>query len=304
MKLIDELTIKSFRNPFLFSVIGSYFLNNFPLVVGFAFNVSSNPIGESEVLIQELNISYPWFIILFFAQILGKPTIILLLSLIKTKYSTVEKEMLEWRLFFTFREKYNKLKSEHKKNIEVISSNDRKVTDILNMFIKYLNKKNRNLSHKLIKCKKEIPLLQFIYIDIGTKEIETSLDEITANSYCLGFCIEKIGDYYIVVTESDEVLSIINNQIENFLIDKNESLNYYFTFEKGKIKQCNENDPYRCLSSEVINEDRENSINIHNTIIKDFYFNGVFNYDMAIDLRFPLGKYLEINKQKHLNKLK
>ena len=72
MKLLDHLKLESFKNPFLYSVIGSYVLNNFPLIVGFIFNVSSNPIGESQVLIQEKEFSFCYFLILFLAQTIPK----------------------------------------------------------------------------------------------------------------------------------------------------------------------------------------------------------------------------------------
>lgn len=235
MKLLDDLKLESFKNPFLYSVIGSYVLNNFPLIVGFIFNVSSNPIGESQVLIQEKEFSFCYFLIFFLAQTIGKPSIALLISIIKSTFARLEKEILSGKKFFTYRFKYTKLKEEYKKNLDSLNDSDKIKNDILLSFIIYLNNQNRGTLHSLVKYEKELPIKKFIYFNRNTKQVETSDDEIIKASYCLGFCANKIDSYYIMIYESrfldDDILNKFN------LLPEYTRKNYnFFTFYKGMIQ--------------------------------------------------------------------
>lgn len=111
MKFLENITLESFKNPVVYSVIGSYFLNNIPLIVGYIFNVSSNPIGESEVFVQEIQFNFGFAFGLFAAQVLGKPVLALLISFIKEFFVRWEKEILNWDILKTYRERYNILKN-------------------------------------------------------------------------------------------------------------------------------------------------------------------------------------------------
>ena len=296
MKFLDDLTLESFKNPFLYSVIGSYFLNNFPLIVGFAFNVSSNPIGESQVLIQELNISYSWFIILFSAQTLGKPTMALLISFIQHTFARWEKEILRWNIFFTYFFKYRFIRKENNKITKFLNENDKNINKILNSLILYLNKENPFELYGLVKYGKEIQFNKFIYFNKSTKQIETSDDDITKVSYCLGYCVGNISDYYIFIYESnsldDETISKLGN-----LNDYRKNNYQFFTFIRGEIHPSNQdhsNNSFYYIFDEkkVSNFPHRMGVYIPFVNRELFYKNGIFDLDNAIKSKIIIDDYL------------
>lgn len=204
MKFLDEFTLESFRQPVLFSIIGSYFLNNYPLIVAYIFNVSSNPYGESESFLIELEFSFWKFFLLLALQVFGKPGVALLLSLIKETFARWEKELLQGKFFLTYQSQNALLKKENKSIKESAYNGAKDLESTIVAFLEILKNNFRgNKIAVVYTMKTHLEYNRFWYVNAVSGELITDLGDVHRQYHSLGYAISRIKNYHFLIIQGE-----------------------------------------------------------------------------------------------------